>query len=279
MANDDSRLINSVAHMVLMRIGAPTFIWRFLGYPLNCPEAISVSKFFDKALKSVMEKAEHTYTNAREMNVLDRLLANEDTLSQQEIHDEIIAFFAAGHETTSRALSSLLMEISRRPDVQDKIRQELKTFKFTDQPFTMDDLGHFKYLEKVIKETLRLHSVVQMTARFSLEPVEVLGQVLPKNSMFQIFIGGLHINPKYWDRPMEFDPDRWDKPIVPGSYMPFGDGPRICIGQKMALIEIKTTMIQLLKKFKVSSSQEPVFEMILTRGLVPGFKIKFEALD
>ena len=131
----------------------------------------------------------------------------------------------------------------------------------------------------MIKETLRLHSVVQFTPRATSKAAVLKGHSFPANTPFDIFFGGLHTSATYWEDPLLFNPDRWDNPIVPGSYMPFGEGPRICLGKKMALVEAKVTLMHLVIRFKISSTSEPKFQFSITYGLQPGYIIHLQPLE
>jgi cytochrome P450 len=105
----------------------------------------------------------------------------------------------------------------------------------------------------VVKETFRLTSVVQFLQRRPAEDVTILGHVIPKGTAILLTVQNLHTDAKYWKDPQVFNPERFaDLTITPGMYIPFGDGPHNCIGQKMAMIEMKILVIEILRKFHVA---------------------------
>jgi cytochrome P450 family 4 len=127
------------------------------------------------------------------------------------------------------------------------------------------ELQNMKYLELVIKETLRLYPSVPMIGRYTQEDFLFEGQVIPKCTNVALYIYGLHRNPKYFPEPEKFDPDRFNNlnGFLPFAYIPFSAGPRNCIGQKFAMLEMKSFISKVIRHFELTPAV-PRHELILS---------------
>ncbi|KFM71387.1 Cytochrome P450 4c3, partial [Stegodyphus mimosarum] len=148
--------------------------------------------------------------------------------------------------------------IGLHPWVQDKIHQELDSiFCESNRDVTMDDIKDMKYLECVVKETLRLYPSVPGMAREITEDVEFQGRIIPKGATCVVFTYCLHRDPEVFPNPEKFDPDRFlpenSSGRHPFAYVPFSAGPRNCIGQCFAMMEAKTMLSFILRKYHVRS--------------------------
>jgi cytochrome P450 len=186
-------------------------------------------------------------------DVLSMLLLARDEqagLSDRQIRDEVMTLLLAGHETTANALTWTWYELGRNPYVLGKLEDELRSV-VGDRPVTADDLPAMPYHLAVLEEAMRLHPPAYMTGREALRDVELGGHQLPARSFVAIYIRGIHRRADYFASPLRFDPDR----MLPAAkqarprhhYLPFGAGPRVCIGSHFALLEAQlclATMIQ-----------------------------------
>ncbi|KAH8343015.1 hypothetical protein KR059_003873 [Drosophila kikkawai] len=195
----------------------------------------------------------------RRMALLDVLLQSTidgAPLSDEDIREEVDTFMFEGHDTTTSAISFCLYEISRHPEVQQRLQQELREVLGEDRErsVTLRDLGELKYMENVIKESLRLHPPVPMIGRWFAEDVEIRGKRIPAGTNFTLGIYVLLRDPEYFESPDEFRPERFEADMPQGhpyAYIPFSAGPRNCIGQKFALLEMKSTIGKLLRHFEL----------------------------
>ncbi|KAJ3120664.1 hypothetical protein HK098_004423 [Nowakowskiella sp. JEL0407] len=211
-------------------------------------------------------------------DLLDRLLL-ESRFTDEEIISEVFGFFLAGHETTSNTITWALSEIVQKPDVRGKLIAEIDEVLKGEQP-TPEILPKMKYLDAFFKELLRYHIVLRYNIRVTtketvLTTTDGTSVVVPANVGMLISTHTLHTSPEYWGETADqFDPDRWlatsgaSEGFVPisGSYLPFGDGHMSCIGQRLALIMMKTMVIRILQRFNVSLSKdqgpiEPISEI------------------
>ncbi|GLG92381.1 Cytochrome P450 9e2, partial [Gryllus bimaculatus] len=181
-----------------------------------------------------------------------------------------------GHDTTSAGISFTIFLLAQHPDVQEKIYEELKSFFDTSKPITpnISDHSELKYLEMVIKESLRLYPPVPIILR-NMQQEIVLPEskaVLPEGTSLYLTPFGMHRNPNLYPDPEKFDPERFSADECarrhPYAYLPFSAGPRNCIGQRFAMLEMKNVIAKLVWNFRVLPEPgfEPslVWEVILT---------------
>ncbi|XP_023013819.2 cytochrome P450 4c3 [Leptinotarsa decemlineata] len=194
----------------------------------------------------------------KRMAFLDLLLQTPDeTLTNEDIRQEVDTFMFAGHDTTASAVSFIIYCLAEHPEHQEKIVEELETIFGDDKsrPVTVADLQNMKYTEMVINETLRLYPSVPFTGRILNKDVKYEdGKILPEGLSLILYIYGANRNGQYYEDPNTFNPLRFEseKP-APYSYIPFSAGPRNCIGQKFAMLEMKATVAKLLLKFEIVS--------------------------
>lgn len=154
------------------------------------------------------------------------------------------------------------MELAQNPLIQEALYKEVKDFSL-EQDNVMERLHNLTYLEHVLKESQRLHPVVGAVIRETVKDIEMLGYSIPKGTRVSANIRGIHQSARYYKDPTSFLPDRWnDEQINVNAYLPFGAGAHGCIGQKMAIIEIKVILISLLQKFKFDLRQGQTFEFL-----------------
>ncbi len=166
-------------------------------------------------------------------DLLDRLLMGkeENRFTNEEIFDEAYAFFFAGHETTANALTWALVELARDKYCQVRLQKEIDLLFEKEGGIHWENMNTAKYLDCVIKETLRLHPVAPEVLRKVVdEPLTILGHSVQVGSAIVIDIFSIHLNEKYWPNPFKFQPDRFlDSEKLPkNAYYPFGDGPMSC---------------------------------------------------
>ena len=156
-------------------------------------------------------------------------------MPDKQIRDELATLFLAGYETTSQTLSWLFYEVARHTEIATAIREEVSNCSSTQ--LTVHELSKLKYTTAVIKETMRVYPAVWLMVRKNISNTVLGNYFLPKKSIILLNVHGIHHNENYWDKPEEFRPDRFTEANMklqhPFSYLPFGIGPRVCIGQPL----------------------------------------------
>jgi len=188
-------------------------------------------------------------------DLLSMLLMAQDEetglgMTDEQVYHEVIALFAAGHETTANTITWTLLLLAQNPEILQNLREEIDTV-LGNRRATMDDLRHLPYTEMVIKESMRLYPTAWGITRQTIEPVEVGGHQLKKNALVMVAPWTLHRDERWWDNPEEFRPERFspenEANIVKYSYIPFGGGPRVCIGNAFAMMEAQLVLATILQ--------------------------------
>lgn len=189
-------------------------------------------------------------------NILDRLIEAEeegDEFTDEEIHDQIMTLYWAGHDTTISAISWLIMLVGKYPGVYDKLRREIDE-RVGDEPVEPEEImDGLPYLEMVMDETLRLYPPAWIAFRKSRKEFEIYGHTIPEGTELGFSSYVTHRLPHLFDDPEAFDPERMkperQREFPPGAYIPFARGPRTCIGMNFAKYEIKLVVATLLRHF------------------------------
>jgi len=204
-------------------------------------------------------------------------------MTYEIVRNNISVFFLAGHETTSVSLQYCLYNLATNPQYQAKLRETIIT-EFPDNDLEYEKLKEFNGLNNLINETLRIFPpVANLPGRLITQDVEIEGWILPKGITLFINILKLHHEKDIWGEDAdEFNPDRFDNltPTQKKAFMPFGGGPRICIGMHFSILEQKIFLIKLLKKYEMIWDPEAKLELS-PLFLAPNpekYKIKFNRI-
>ena len=184
--------------------------------------------------------------------LMDARYHDGEGMSDDLVLSESMQLLVAGHETSSNALSWLLYLLSSRPDCLERVRHEFDSV-LGEASLTYSDVPKFEFATQVIQEALRLYPPFWMVDRMALSDDSVGDLAIPKGSTVVVFIYGAHHSPQYWESPESFDPERFakanEKLHRPFSYLPFGAGPRGCIGGNYAMLQILMILSVLLRKY------------------------------
>ncbi|KAI8034278.1 probable cytochrome P450 4d14 isoform X1 [Drosophila gunungcola] len=222
----------------------------------------------------------------RRLALLDVLLQSSidgAPLSNDDIREEVDTFMFEGHDTTTSSIAYTCYLLARYPEVQARVFQEIRDVIGDDKsaPVSMQLLGELKYLECVIKESLRLFPAVPLIGRHITEDTVLDGKLIPANSDVIILIYHAQRDPDYFPEPEKFQPERFSMErkgeVNPFAYTPFSAGPRNCIGQKFAMLEMKSSISKMVRHFELlplGKDVQPVLNLILrsSTGINCGIK-------
>ncbi len=204
-------------------------------------------------------------------DVLSMLMSAESgeepgtTLTGKQIHDHILTFLAAGHETTAITLVWTFYLLSQYPQVGAKLQDEIRNILAEGEP-TLEDLAKIPYLDWVLNESMRLYPPAWLQMRFVAKETELDGVRLPVGTLIILSQWVIHRLPEIWADPEVFRPERWDpenkQQLPAGAYFPFGGGPRTCIGMPLSQLEASIILATILQHY--TPQPDP--------GYTPGFQ-------
>nr|QRY28443.1 cytochrome P450 CYP6DD1 [Sitobion avenae]QRY28460.1 cytochrome P450 CYP6DD1 [Sitobion avenae]QRY28584.1 cytochrome P450 CYP6DD1 [Sitobion avenae] len=270
-------VLNSSASLALAKIVRVFFPKLFKALKLRTFPA-EVQQFFMGIVKQTID---FRNTNQVRRNDFIQLLLEiknqnhnqENAINSIELTEELIAaqvfvFFLAGFETSSTTLSFCLHEMAVNQDIQSRVYDEInETANAYGLPLSYEAISSMKYLEQCLKETMRKYPPVQALARVCTKQFRVPGTDLDLDVGTAVLIPvyAIHHDPQYYPEPDTFDPDRFakdgdggggDNGRPAGVFLPFGDGPRICIGMRFAMLEMKLALAQFLHSYLVTLSEK-----------------------
>ena len=206
------------------------------------------------------------------------MIANDETtegvskLSDDEIVAQSIIFLLAGYETSSNTLAFTLYHLAVNPDIQNKLRAEIKEAMESNAKKPLYDVVlNIVYLDCIIKEAQRLYPAAAQVNRQCSEDYDYNRIHIPAGTEIAIPIYVIHHDPDAWQDPEKFDPERFRGPAKDTrhdafQFLPFGAGPRTCIGMRFALMEIKIALVRILMKYKFVQSPETQVPLVIHPG-------------
>ncbi|XP_074596444.1 cytochrome P450 4C1-like [Brevipalpus obovatus] len=215
-------------------------------------------------------------------NMLDNFINNSHTADgMKELIDELIFIMITSLETVSNTTMWFLHNMAHNPDVQEKLYEELLDFNEKNENITICQLNELTYLDQCLKENLRMHPPVAFMVRLIDEDITLDDYIIPGGTLSATFIYYIHHDNEIYPEPMKFDPSRFAPEniakIPSGAYIPFGDGPRRCIGERLAILEAKIILSNIIKRFRIEPAEMEESQLqinLLTRPERP-LKFKF----
>lgn len=228
-------------------------------------------------------------------DVLSLLLAyrndSHDPFTAEDIRNEVVTFMLAGHETTASALTWAWYLIAQHPEVEEKLEAEADTV-LGDREATVDDLAQLPYTTMVFQEAMRLYPPALAFARRPKQTLQLAGYTIPRGTTIFLSPYATQRNPRYFDRPASFDPERWRTGSPPKvAYFPFGGGAKMCIGEPFARVEGVIVLAMLARRWRLVLPTEdrvgigpgmllnpnrPIWMHTLERGVLP---LQYEGPD
>jgi cytochrome P450 len=226
----------------------------------------SIFKVLDSSIARLIEA--RTADCGKPIDLLSRLVAARDLesgfgMTTEEIRDEVVIIFIAGHETTAVAMTFIWYLLSKHPAVEAKLHQELAAV-LEGRPPAYEDLERLPYTRQVIQEAMRLYPPVPgLAGRQLIAPDVVCGRPIAKGTHVAIMPWILHRHETLWDEPGRFDPDRFSPQNSRDrfAWLPFGGGPRICIGASLAMTEASLILATIAQRFRFGFVENQQIEL------------------
>ena len=249
-----TRYQNGVRPNVLDVLGAPQWVVRMI----SPRRGIGILSEFDRAIERLIADRGHA-CETPSPDLLTRLIAARDEetgggMTAQEVRDQVVTIFMAGHETTALALTWTWYLLSQHPEAEAKLHAELDSVLAGRTP-RHQDLGNLLYTRMVIEEAMRLYPPAHTLSRTAISADELLGQRIPAGATILIVPWLLHRRPSIWKDPNRFVPERFAPEQTASrhrfSYIPFGAGPRICIGMAFAMAEASLILATIAQRYRL----------------------------
>uniref|UniRef100_A0A8C0GGQ7 unspecific monooxygenase n=1 Tax=Chelonoidis abingdonii TaxID=106734 RepID=A0A8C0GGQ7_CHEAB len=235
-------------------------------------------EFFTRSVTKIKEKRKRE-TRRDRVDFLQLMIDSQnlntshEILTDTEILAQAIIFIFGGYETTSSILGYMVYSLATHPDVQQKVQEEIDSVLPNQAPLTYDALMQMEYVDMTVSETLRLFPFGGRIERVCKKDVEINGVTISKGTVVMIPPYLLHRIPEYWPEPEEFRPERFSKEnketMDPYMYLPFGAGPRNCLGMRFALLSIKVAIASLLQNFTFRPCKEtPIPLKLSSKGFI-----------
>jgi cytochrome P450 len=256
-ANDIGRSMVALLDAANRRVNSPFRVPSWIPTPKNLREKRAVARL-DAILQTLIRARR---ASAESLNdLLSVLLAAVDAdtgtrMSDRQLRDEMMTLFLAGHETTATALTWTWYLLSLHPEVEAKLFDELDRVLAGRAP-TVNDLPQLPFTEMVVRESMRLYPPAPGVAREPIDDVTIAGYEVPKGALISINSYVLHRDPRFFPDPERFHPERfapgWEERIPRYAYLPFGSGPRVCIGNGFAMMEARLILATLAQRYRLS---------------------------
>lgn len=262
-------IIEEVQNFLIKEIRLPHKSWWF-SLSGQVKKHLNLAEENNQIIRDIIEER---MSSKEEINDLLNMLLEtryEDTgegMSVKQLVDEIKILFIAGHETTANALTFTLHLLGNNQDVQEKIWNEINEVQ-SQTADIVEQLQKMVYTTAVLNESMRLYPPAWITDRENVEDDFVGNYYLKKGTLIGVSFYELHRNPKYWNDPDNFDPERFlggQKKQSMQYFYPFGAGPRMCIGAGFAIYEMCLTLAHIVKKYRIKSTKTDVqFNPLIT---------------
>jgi cytochrome P450 len=246
---------NAITDEIAVRFRLPFRIPDAIPIPGNIRYARGVRRIDRLVNRIIRERQQHTEDRGDLLSML--MLARDEEgrpMSDRQLRDEVITLLLAGHETTALALSWTWYLLSQHPEIDAKLASELQHVLGGRLP-AASDLPQLSFTTQVVTEAIRLYPPVWGFGREAVGDFDIGGYTIPKGTTIIISPWVLHRHPSHFERPLEFRPERWSgdlaRQLPRFAYIPFGGGPRICIGNRFAMMEAALILATVASRFRL----------------------------
>lgn len=241
---------------------------------------VSARRVVRSRRQSGLAQSEHQESRADLLDLMMTPDAHGESMSDVQLRDEVMTLLLAGHETTANSLSWTGMLLAQNPIWAERVANEAHEV-LGDRTPTFEDLSKLEIAERVLSESLRLYPPAWVIERQASEDDIAADLEVPKGTMVLIPSYVLQRSSRHWERPLEFDPDRFLPSSIAArsryTYLPFGDGPRVCIGKAFAMMEGKLLLAMMARhlRFELDSTQTVVAEPVITLRPKDGIRMRY----
>lgn len=279
-----AQALEVLLHSVIEASGRIINLPEWVPTPNRRRENLAIDTLNDVTMRIIRERRASGQDTGDLLSML--LLARDDDgqgMSDQQVRDEALTIFLAGHETTANALTWTFYLLSQNPEVEAKLHEELERVLQGRTP-GLTDVPNLTYTEMVLKESMRLYPPAHGIGRQSIDAIDLGdGYVIPPRAGIMISAYVLHRDERWFPDPERFDPDRFtperEAQIPKFAYMPFGGGPRICIGNRFAMMEAVLILASVAQRYRLTldPAQQVVPEPLVTLRPKYGMKMHLHA--
>ena len=256
-AEEVGRLMVSVLDAANQRLNSALQLPSWVPTARNLREKHALARL-DEILQGLIATRRSSREQANDLLSVLLRATDEDNgsgMSDQQLRDEMMTLFLAGHETTAMALTWTWYLISQHPDVEARLHAELDRVLHGRTP-TVADLVQLPYTEMVVREAMRLYPPAAGFAREPIEDVTIGGYTVPRGSLVTVNTYALHRDPRFFEEPERFNPERfaagWEDRMPRYTYLPFGGGPRVCIGNGFAMMEARLILATVARRWRLT---------------------------
>nr|WDY85983.1 cytochrome P450 6HX3 [Pagiophloeus tsushimanus] len=240
--------------------------------------ATEITNFFENIIQENVELRRKLNTRRNDftqimMDLQDASEKNDNQFNMDDLIANCVAFFLAGFDTSSKTMQYTLTELARNQDIQDKARNEIKrVLEKYNGVLTYEGLQEMTYLRQVVDETLRLYPPVLTLTRICQNDYKLKGSdtIIEKGTTVLISSVGLHRDPELFPNPNKYDPERFSpankQNIAPYTYLPFGDGPRNCVGLRFGIMQVTSGLVRILSNYKIEPSPKLPYPLNIKPG-------------
>ena len=278
-----------IGHLDVLQDYAVYILWSLLPLPEIVPtrrnrEYRESKQAMDQEIYRIIGERRRTGNAGKDDLLATYMSAVTDDgtgMSNTELRHELMNLFLGGHDTTANSIAFTLYFLSKFPEIRDRLEQELEEVLGGRMP-TVKDIPQLSYLQCVYNEALRLYPPSFAMSRTTVQPIEFEGYVIPAGANLLLSLWSMHRDPELWEDPERLDPERFTPERSAGrhkfAFIPFGAGPRICIGAKLARMEANMILASMLQKFRFEG-RPGYTPTLLTRLFVtaePGVSLRLE---